>query len=338
MTSSFHPHPLLRNPHVQGLISRLPGRRRKIMLAAAPMLQHNRSVLLHAGEAMLSGQYAAQANASAPLVILLHGWEGSTESLYLLATASVLFAQGCSVLRLNLRDHGDSHHLNKDLFHSCRDQEVADAVQDACARWPTASVFLAGFSLGGNFALRLGTLLPATLPIREIIAVCPVLDPARTLQALEQGPWFYRQYFLRKWRQSLQRKASVFPELAARLDSGAQKTLTAMTAHFVSQHTELPSLSHYLSGYSLTGSRLAGLLFPAHIVLAADDPVIPAADITALSRSAKLSWMVSPHGGHCGFIDNFRYEGWSERYIAARIKAALSGDHSLHFVHPPETR
>ena len=54
------------------------------------------------------------------LVVMLHGWEGSADSTYILSVAPKLIAAGYSVFRLNFRDHGDSHHLNRELFHSCR--------------------------------------------------------------------------------------------------------------------------------------------------------------------------------------------------------------------------
>src|SRR5690606_41569990 len=57
--------------------------------------------------------------------ILLRGWEGSSRSAYQLTTAQRLLGLGFDVLRLNLRDHGDSHHLNRELFNSTRSPEVA---------------------------------------------------------------------------------------------------------------------------------------------------------------------------------------------------------------------
>ena len=62
-------------------------------------------------------------------MVLLHGWEGSADSLYVLSLAQLLFEQRFEVVRLNLRDHGDTHHLNRELFHSCRLPEVVGAVR-----------------------------------------------------------------------------------------------------------------------------------------------------------------------------------------------------------------
>ncbi|NQD35515.1 alpha/beta fold hydrolase [Permianibacter sp. IMCC34836] len=338
ITTSFAPRGLLRNPHLQGVLSRLPPRRARIETAAEALRQHGRPLLLHGGAAQLLGwlsQHPAAANTPRPLVILLHGWEGSSDSLYLLATASQAFQAGFDVLRLNLRDHGDSHHLNPELFHSCRDEEVALAIADAVARLRPASFALAGFSLGGNFAMRVSLRLAAlsasaqsasTLsPLRTVVAVCPVISPAATLQALETGPLLYRAYFLRKWKESLYRKAAVYPGQFPNPHWQRISSLTELTAHFVEHHTEYPSLLDYLNGYAMTAAKLAALPVNTHVIVAADDPVIPVADWLAVAKPPQLTLEVTPHGGHCGFVSNWALDGWSERRVTQLLAHALAG-------------
>ena len=316
----------LRNPHIQGIVSRLPARKRHVMQQSMRLRELARPLLLHGGDAQLLAWHSPAQNgdSSAPLALLLHGWEGSSDSLYLLSTAACLHALGFQILRLNLRDHGASHHLNRELFHSCRDGEVAAAIDDALTRLTPRAAALVGFSLGGNFCLRVGTLLAATRPVKQIIAVCPVLDPSKTLQALEQGPWFYRQYFLRKWRESLQRKANVHPDLQPRLHWQGQNTLTDMTDHFVRSHTDFHDLQAYLAGYAITGNRLQRLRFPAHVILADDDPVIPVEDWQHVAPSALLHCERTRYGGHCGFITDWSFNGWIEQRIAEVLRVTLA--------------
>ena len=95
------------------------------------------------------------------LAILLHGWEGSAQSSYILHTGARLLAEGCDVFRLNFRDHGKTHHLNAGLFHSCRIDEVVGAVGEVAKRFPERPLIIGGFSLGGNFALRVALRAPA---------------------------------------------------------------------------------------------------------------------------------------------------------------------------------
>ena len=61
---------------------------------------------------------------------------------------------GFEVVRLNLRDHGATHHLNRDLFHSCRLPEVVGAVRTLAQQFRGPAHGARGFSLGGNFMLR----------------------------------------------------------------------------------------------------------------------------------------------------------------------------------------
>lgn len=337
---TFAPTGLLRNPHLQGLLSRLPPRRARIESEARALREHSRPMLLHGGEAQLLGWLArhphlsppasapdapAHAPPHRPLAVLLHGWEGSSESLYLLATAAQLFNAGFDVLRLNLRDHGDSHHLNPELFHSCRDREVARAIQDAVQRLQPPAFALAGFSLGGNFALRVSLQLAHT-PLRCVVAVCPVISPPATLQALESGLLLYRSYFLRKWKESLQRKAAVYPEQFPDDRWQQLASLTDLTAHFVATHTEFPDLLAYLNGYALGEERLATLPVPAHVIVAADDPVIPIADWLQLRKPPQLTLEVTEYGGHCGFVSNWALDGWSERRVTELLCQALAED------------
>ena len=75
----------------------------------------------------LMGQYSRAENPRA-IMILLHGWEGSQDSTYVMSHARFLFDRGVSIFRLNYRDHGPTHHLNEGIFNSTLFPEVFDAV------------------------------------------------------------------------------------------------------------------------------------------------------------------------------------------------------------------
>jgi len=90
------------------------------------------------------------------MVIFLHGWEGSSSSVYILESANYFYRLGSLPSDvLNLRDHGDSHHLNEGLFHGALLQETFEGVEHLSAFSAGTPVYLVGFSLGGNFALRI---------------------------------------------------------------------------------------------------------------------------------------------------------------------------------------
>ncbi|MDW8478775.1 MAG: alpha/beta fold hydrolase [Xanthomonadales bacterium] len=186
----------------------------------------------------------------------------------------------------------NSHHLNPELFHSCRLEEVVEAFRWIAAQYAERPLFAVGFSLGGNFALRVALRAPAAgLPLAGVCAVCPVIDPAHGLAAIERAPRFYEQYFLAKWRASLRRKRALFPERYRFDDRALRRGLRDLTAWLVAEYTEYPSLAAYLDGYSVAGERLAGLEVPVRILTSADDPVIPVEDFRrlALPDSARLT-------------------------------------------------
>lgn len=253
----------------------------------------------------------------------MHGWEGSSESLYVLSLGQLLFDRGFAVLRLNLRDHGGTHALNRELFHSCRLPEVVGAVARVQALHPQHRLYLAGFSLGGNFCLRVGARArEAGIRIERIVAVCPVLDPAVTLDALETGPALYHRYFMHKWRRSLALKQAAWP---GHYDFGAliaDPSLRSMTERMVLKYTDYPDLATYLRGYAITEGVLESLEAPAHIILSQDDPMILARDLDRLARPKSLELTVTARGGHCGFMDALGGPSWADRQIAADLERA----------------
>jgi predicted alpha/beta-fold hydrolase len=305
-------------------MSKLPWRRRAVRLRAAGLLGSSQTEVVDCGDGVrLLGYYSPGPKAQRGLVVVLHGWEGSADSSYVLSIGTRLFESGYSVFRLNFRDHGDTQALNEDLFHSCRIDEVVNAVKSVHARHPAERLFVVGQSLGGNFAIRVAVRARAAgVSLRRVVAVCPVLQPQSTMRALEQGLWIYRRYFLNRWRRSLRAKAAAFPE---RYDFGALerfRTLTETTEFFVREYTEFPSLEDYLEGYAITGPALAELDVPTVLISARDDPMIPSFDLERLARVEALEVTQLPNGGHCGFVDSYSLRSWVDERILAEIEGA----------------
>lgn len=317
---AYTPAGLLQNPHVQSILGSLPLRRRIVRRRATQVLARAERVeLVVLDDVRLEGYLTRSEGVSRGLIIFLHGWEGSADSNYVLSSSYPLLSKGFDIFRLNFRDHGDTHHMNEELFHSCRLDEVAAAVERAAEAYGSGPVYLVGFSLGGNFALRVAAAKPGV--VAEVFAFCPVLRPMSTMRALEEGPWFYRKYFLGKWRRSLSRKAACFPELYDFGDLERFPDLTSTTRHFVEAYTEYPTLEDYLEGYAITGTALVGLETPAQLVVAADDPVIPVQDLRQVARPRPLQIRVSRYGGHCGFIHSAKLTSWVDHELARALGA-----------------
>lgn len=289
------------------------------MLAAA------RDEILDCGKGVrLLGHYSPQPESARGLAVLFHGWEGSAAASYVISASGLLYAAGFDVFRLNFRDHGATFALNRELFHSCRIDEIVGALSAIQVRHPAERTFLIGHSLGGNFALRAAVRAPAAgVSLTRVVAICPVLKPHSTMRALEEGLWLYREYFLRRWRRSLQAKAACFPELYDFGDLRRLPTLTATTEFFVKRYAEFPDLDTYLHGYAITGNALAQLAVPARLIAAADDPVIPVEDLADVAMPPALDVQVYPHGGHCAFLEDYRLRSWLDRAVLAELERAL---------------
>jgi predicted alpha/beta-fold hydrolase len=316
----FRPPAWIRNRHLQSMLASTAARRGPIARRAAPLVAAQRELLLDCGGGVrLQCFHSSPARGRGIPVVLVHGWEGSAESLYVLSLGQQLFERGFDVLRLNLRDHGDTHHLNRELFHSCLLPEVIGAMR-ALQSELGQPLRLVGFSLGGNFMLRVGADAGAAgLELARIIAVSPVLDPSDTLNALESGFVGYPLYFVRKWWRSLLKKQAAWP---AHYDFGELRSvrdLRRLTAELIHRFTAFGSLEEYLDGYSITGRRLDGLSVPTTVITSLDDPIIPAGGLERLARPPSLRIVVTRFGGHCGFLDRLSGPTWVERRILGEL-------------------
>jgi len=323
---AFRPPVLLRSAHLQSILGSVPPRSWLTERRAASLMARAQPLLLDCGEGVrLLAYHSAQvqnrrASDGRRLALLLHGWEGSTDSPYVLSAAALLFQHGFDIVRLNLRDHGATQALNRELFHSCRLPEVVGAVRAISGQFPAARLYLGGFSLGGNFLLRVGAETSAPAAIAGVVAVSPVLNPGATLRALERSIPVYRRYFVRRWSRSLRAKARAWPgehdfdELLRSAD------LRRMTSDLVQRCTDFGSLEAYLDGYAVTGTRLASLRVPGRVLLAADDPIIPARDLSQLARSPRLSIVRTQYGGHCGFIESLGRPSYADRFMLEQFE------------------
>ena len=257
----------------------------------------------------------------ADLAILVHGWEGCADSTYLVSTGQVLHRAGYTVVRLNLRDHGGTHDLNEGMFHANRIDEVVGAVAALSSTIAHRRLFLIGFSLGGNFALRVGLRAPGEeLTIDHIVAINPAIHPRSTLAAIDRYP-LYRRHFLQRWRRSLELKQRAFPDRYDFTGVQSLQTVRELSEHVIPRYTPFATLEEYLAGYTLRGDRLAEIRVPTTILTAADDPIVSIAGFRSLPRTAALSVEIQPRGGHCGYILGPTLRSWLE----ARIATILAG-------------
>lgn len=256
------------------------------------------------------------------MLILLHGWEGSSSSAYVVAAGNYFYTLGFSVCRLNLRDHGESHHLNEGLFHGALIEETFDAVNQLAGLAGNAPVYVIGFSLGGNFALRIAG-KHSRNPVKgltHVFAISPPLDPYKTTLAIDRGLPFYRKYFLKKWKRSLAIKQKLFPEKYNFDKLLKYQTCMELTEAIMPYFPDFSSYRDYFNLYTLGDDFFRNLNLPVTILIAEDDPVIPLEDFQKLKEDEFLQISWQKFGGHCGFLDIFPFSCWHQEKIAAIIK------------------
>jgi hypothetical protein len=315
---TFKPHPLVRNHHIQTILSSVfrynDGRQ---------LEEASQTMILEVGEGVrLEGIYTPQTSAqSKGLVFFLHGWLGCVHSHYAVEVGDYLFQQGYSIFRLNFRDHGYTEALNREVFRADRLDEVFEAARQVAQFEADRPFHVVGVSMGGNFALRLAWRHSQTpLPnLQQTIAICPVIDAYRATLAIDQQP-LYLPYFRRRWRAMLEQKKQFFPEINDLSTAMSAPNCLAMSEAFVAQHSPYPDARTYFESYSIKPEMLAALRSPVQIIAAADDPIIPSSDFPPLEGlSPYLHLSLQPHGGHVGFVDLFPFRLW----LSEAIKAIL---------------
>ncbi|MEM7030911.1 MAG: alpha/beta fold hydrolase [Chloroflexota bacterium] len=267
----------------------------------------------------LQGLYSPHHNQpSKGLVLLLHGWLGCITSAYMVGRGAALYEAGYSVMRLNFRDHGGTEALNEGFFHGCRLEEMFQATHRITQFEPNQPFYIVGFSMGGNFALRLAG-LHKERPIanlEKVIAVCPSVDPDHSTRVVDQHP-VYGYYFRRRWLNQLLAKEASFPHLYQFTRYAKLKTCITITEDFIADYGDFPNATAYFRAYAVDQQKLTAIAVPTEILTAADDPVIPVAAIKQLDGlNANVTVRVVPHGGHVGFVKTlFPLRSWLDEAV-----------------------
>ncbi|MBK88449.1 MAG: hypothetical protein CMQ44_06300 [Gammaproteobacteria bacterium] len=307
---AFSPPPGLTNPHVQTILSSV-GRKVMVPQSVKAFLDAaTEHVIEVAGVRLVVHRNTQANNPDAPLIMIVPGWLGNSRSSYVVSAALQLWRQGFNVARINLRDHGDTAHLNSGLFHSALIEEVIELARYLMTdgqpeRNDLRHCGLIGYSLGGNFALRLARAIPEL----TTLAICPAIDPYATMRQIESSI-IYRNYFIIKWRKLFREKQRHFPTLYDFGPAMKLSSVASLTDYFIKYHSEFDDTASYCAAYDLSDSALTGV--SAHIVAAADDPIIPAHFYERLPETITVDLI--DRGGHGAFLENWQLDSWVDRY------------------------
>ena len=257
-----------------------------------------------------------------PTVIALHGLEGSSAAHYMRGLADKSFAAGFNVVRLNQRNCGATEHLSDSLYHSGLTGDPLAVMRELAEVDGLHAFAIAGYSLGGNLALKLAGEISANAKgqLCAVCAVSPTMDLAVCVDALEEKKnTIYQWNFVRNLKSRMRRKAAAWPGKwslggLSRIRS-IREFDDAYTAPF---HGFRDAADYYQQASAMR--VIDKIAIPTLIITAADDPFVPPGPFKepAVARNRNITLKLTEHGGHCGFVEEARagYDGyWAEREI-----------------------
>ncbi len=263
-----------------------------------------------------------------PTVMLLHGLEGSSSAHYMRGMAAKAWARGFNVVRLNQRNCGGTEHLSRGLYHSGLTGDPLAVLRELIAYDRLPRIAIAGYSLGGNLALKLAGELGTSVPpeLRAVSAVSPVMELESCVRAIERRRNFpYQWNFVRNLKGRLRRKAHAFPNDWNLDRLGDIWTIRAFDEAYTAPHHGFAGASDYYQQAS--AMRVArSIALPALIVSAADDPFVPPEIFQdpAVAANPHIKVIVTTHGGHCGFVAAANgYDGYWAEHVVINFVAEL---------------
>lgn len=264
---------------------------------------------------------------TAPIVLLLHGLEGSARASYAYDAYRQLAQRGIRAVGLNYRSCSGRVNRTAYTYHAGFTDDVHWALQRLRTCFPDAPMGAIGFSLGANILLKYVGERGRAIDLQTAVAISPPFFIDRSIHgqhlALSQ---LYGRYFMR----ALQRKISKRAHLLADKVDMAQ-VAKAQTFRELDQLITIPlygfrDLADYWQQCS-SGHYLADIAIPTLIIRSLDDPVFDPNDVPydRLAANKQITAVITAHGGHVGFAagEMGQLEWWAERQGAQFLAAHL---------------
>lgn len=316
MIPEFEPHPLLKNGHAMTIAAALVPRRFKIPPAEARRFQVDK-------DSWLLGHchWQSEKNKHVPVLVLVHGLEGSSDSNYMRGIAEKAFHQGFHVVRLNQRNCGGTEALTPTLYNSGMSSDYRAVFQELSSGDGFEQIFFAGYSMGGNLVTKMAGEFAAAPPkaLRGVGAVCPALDLAACADALERKEnLLYERHFVSGLMDRYARKQKMFPDRYPLNGLVPIRTVRQFDDVITAPQFGYRDAQDYYEHAS--AKRVAAQIrLPVLLITAQDDPFVPYASFTAarISDNPAIRLIAPRHGGHCGFISKRpgRERFWAEQRI-----------------------
>jgi predicted alpha/beta-fold hydrolase len=267
-----------------------------------------------------------------PLLLALHGLEGSSSAHYMRGIADKAFARGFNVILLNQRNCGGTEALCAGLYHSGLTADAMHVIDEVTRIDRIERIFVSGYSLGGNLALKLAGDYGAATPAQllGVAAVSPIIEIAPCVDALERrSNIVYQLNFVRGLRARMKRKNLAHP---GRFDVARLRdvwTVRKFDDVYTAPSFGFKDAADYY--YRASAMRVIDrVAVPALIITAEDDPFVPVAPFhdPKLASNPNVTLKITRHGGHCGYIMQPSGESdgyWAEEAIVEFALRAVGG-------------
>ncbi len=246
------------------------------------------------------------------VVIAVHGLTACSEARYMLTLANRALEDGFDVVRLNVRSCGGTEHLSPTLYHSGLTADLRSVVE----QFAPQDVYLVGFSMGGNMALKLAGEWGEAAPA-HVRGVCAISAPIR-LEACarrigERRNWIYEYRFLRQLRAAVKKKQGLDPQFWPDLDADRADSIYAFDELITARTFGFENAADYYERSSAAG-YLDRVRVPSLLIQAEDDPFIPFSTYshTAFHENGALRLLRAPSGGHVAFLARGAARFWAE--------------------------
>jgi predicted alpha/beta-fold hydrolase len=271
--------------------------------------------------------------ASRLTVVLVHGLEGSSDSRYIQGLTARAFADGCNVIRMNMRNCGGTDALTPTLYHSGMSGDVGAVMHHFARKYALRQMALIGYSMGGNLVLKLAGEWGGDPLLCSVAAVCPAIDLAAGADALHESlNRAYEWRFLRGLKARYARKHQMLPDRYAPPASiGPVRSIREFDHKIVARYCDFRDSDDYY--FRAASARVIDRIrTPTLILQAADDPFIrlfPETRAKILANPA-IAFIETRHGGHCAYLsrDRNRDVHWAEATAVRFVQQTCALPHA----------
>ncbi|MEW6733725.1 MAG: alpha/beta fold hydrolase [Acidobacteriota bacterium] len=296
----FHPHRWLNNRHIMTIAAYFLYRN----FPNAAQFSQQRIFKVAKGINVL-GHCGWQADrAAAPTLIIVHGLEGSSGSKYALGTALKAYSAGFNVIRINQRGCGNTIHLSAMPYHAGLTHDLHAIIDELVLNDGISTIYLAGFSLGGNQSLKLAGEYGLSPPssVKGICAVSVPIDLESCVKALHwKENLLYEWNFLLSLHKSYQQRKRLHPELYQIERPWRAVTMRQFDDLIVGPCNGFRNAEDYYT-HASSAHYLTRINIPTLIIQAKDDPFIPFDMFLRTPMSQSIALLVTEKGGHVGYI------------------------------------